>query len=65
MSGNDDVVPGSGNVFTDLDLTVCGNCRHHTNEDANGVGWCECHDESRRCDDACAEWMRRQIKISA
>lgn len=33
----------------------CGECRHFTDEDINGDGWCEKYDAPTRCDKKCKE----------
>lgn len=33
----------------------CGSCRHFTNEDINGNGWCERYGAATRCDNECLE----------
>ena len=38
---------------TDNGTKVCGTCSLFTDEDAEGDGWCEFHQESRHCSDYC------------
>lgn len=37
----------------------CGSCRHFTNEDINGLGWCEKYDMPTRCGKECMGKQRK------
>ena len=39
----------------------CGNCYQFTNEDTNGLGICNVHDESRMCSEYC-DWHDEYTK---
>lgn len=55
----EEVIESSGSVFTDLNLKACDNCALFTDEDINGVGWCQFHDGLTRCDKTCRHWTER------
>jgi len=35
----------------------CGNCTMYINEDMNGVGWCDFHQEPFDCDEVCDDYF--------
>lgn len=38
----------------------CGNCRHFSNEDINGNGWCSEIDDETTCGQTCENWREKQ-----
>lgn len=38
----------------------CGACELFTDEDANGLGWCQFSDGQRACGDTCRHWTMRE-----
>jgi len=49
---------------TDMKKTenCCGNCVMYFNEDMNGVGWCDFHQEPFDCDEVCNDYSPKKNK---
>lgn len=41
----------------------CGNCIEFINEDINGDGFCEVHQDFSHCDSWCEEWFKKEKMI--